>query len=249
MRILFLFLCFGMHVLSFAQDTLPILSNYNGVSSYKVITPTDTTIVTTYPGGKTESVLHMRGSKITRWYENGTVSCRRELRNGVPHGRSVFYNHKGEKAAELIYKKGKITDTVYMREDIILLIGKVSFTSRVNGGAINGDGSSNVSVTSRPYAYYYMYAARVSAASPPQLISTFQSDPNGEFFVVAPLGKISIFPCTVKIDSLKPGQFTIPPEQSLSGSSMWDKQGPFDLKKGGKVQFIELHNTSTEAAP
>jgi len=237
----------------FSQNITELVKYYDGAKSYKLITKKDTSLVCKYPNGKKESVRQIKENKITgtysRWYENGNLMWEKELKNSIMNGKSVYYNEKGNKVAELIYDNGKISDTIYIQENVHLVFGKITYTSRIYGGMQNEDGSSNVSEHSGPYFNYYMYAAKVNSVKKPELISQYKSDVNGDFFITVPIGKISFFPATLKIDSLKPGQFTIPATSWDSGEDTWDKQGPLEVKKENLILFIELHHTSNGYAP
>jgi len=238
---------------AFSQDTTELIKYYNGAKSYKLITKKDTLLVCTYPTGKKESVRELKGNKITgtytRWYENGNLMWQKELKHAIPNGKSVYYNEKGIKVAELMYENGKISDTIYIKANTHLLFGKITYTSRVHGGVENEDGTSNISESSGPYSNCYMYAAKVDSFKKPELICNYKSDVNGDFFITVPIGTISFFTVSLKIDSLKPGQFTIPSTSGESDESAWDKQGPIVVKKENSILFIELHHSSNAYAP
>jgi len=253
MKTLFVIIFIGFFTNTFAQDTIELVTYNDGAKSFKRITSKDTSQVYLYPGGKRESVCQLvnwePSGTYTRWYENGKMMWQKELSNAVSNGKSVFYDKNGVKIAELIFTNGKITDTIFIRENTHFILGKVTYTSTVYGGAVRKDGSSNVSERSGAFANFSMYAASVDSIKKPVLVSKFKSDFNGDFCIVVPTGKIGFFPQSINIASLEAGQFTIPEFMQRSGSSSWTKQGPFEVTKTDRILLIELHNTSVGYAP
>lgn len=237
----------------FAQDTTELIRFQDGTKSFRLTTKKDTSYVYSYPNGKKESIRPIRNNqltgKYTRWYENGKLMWEKELVNGTQEGNAVFYDEKGIKIAELSYEKGILTDTVFVKENAHLIFGKVTFSSKVYGGMVNADGTSNISEYSGPYMNYPMYAAKIDSLKKTELIQYFKSDYNGDFFVIVPEGKIGFFPKTTDIKTLVPGQCEIPIKAWSSGHDGWSMTGPTLVRKEDSVLFVTLHHSSVGYAP
>jgi hypothetical protein len=237
----------------YAQDTTEFFKYYDGSKSFKISTKKDTCITYIYPNGKKESVHQIKRAEKTgyycRWYANSKLMWRMELKNGVQNGKSVFYDASGKRVAELMYINGKITDTLFVKTNTHLVFGKITSSSKVYGGMERENGSADVSEFSSAYMNFWMYAALVDSIKKPKLVSFFKSDFNGNFFILVPEGKIGFYPKSVKIEYLTPSDYKIPEENVFHGEEGWSKQGPIIVKKGDKIQFIELHHFSIGYAP
>ena len=224
----------------------------DGCKSYWLINKSDTIIFSVYSNGKIESKKNYRNKNVNgkyfRWYENGKLMWVKELKNNTQEGSAVFYNDKEIKVAELTYHNGLISDTVFIKNGIHLLFGNISFTSKMYGGMENADGSSNVSEYSGPYQNLNMYAAKVDSLLKPVFIQNFKSDDNGDFFILAPNGKIGFFPKTITIKDLMPGQYFPPDEFSNSSQSGWSMNG-LQLVNNEQLIFIQIHHSSVGYAP
>lgn len=237
----------------YSQDTIDIVDYYDGSKSFSLITVKDTSLVWLYPGGKKESLCKLSAYEANgtykRWYKNGKLMWRKEMKNGKENGKAEFYDDKGIKVAELIFSSGEISDTVFIKENTHLVLGTITFESTVSGGAVREDGSSNVSRLSGPYINCPMYAARLDSVKKAVLLSHFKTDFQGQFFVVVPEGLIGFYPASVKIESLVPGQSAIP--QSVTGSTIatWREDGPWKVGKNDKILQVKLHHVSHGYAP
>lgn len=253
MKSLILFLFVIMYCNLYSQDTTDIVDYYDGSRSFNLITARDTSLVWLYPGRKKELVCkfsnYEANGTYTRWYKNGRVMWRKEMKNGLEDGKAVYYDEKGVKVAELIFSAGQISDTVFINEKNHLVFGKITFESTVSGGAVREDGSSNVSRSSGPYTQCAMYAAGLDSVKKAVLLSHFKTDFMGQFFIVVPECLIGFYPASVKIESLAPGLSAIP--QSVTGStiSAWREDGPWKVGKNDKILQVKLHHVSHGYAP
>ena len=253
MKKILLILLYAYIIPAYAQDTTELVVSYDGSRSFMLLTARDTSLVNIYPGGRKEGVCKMSeglaNGIYTRWYENGKLMWKKEMKNGLPHGKSLYFNNKGIKVAELIYQQGQITDTVFLMANTHLVFGKITLSSKVYGGAIREDGSSNVSEFSGPYAHCRMYAALVDSIKKPEMITKFKSDFNGDFFILVPAGKISFFTQDIDIKTLAPGQYYIPGSMSGSTRSHWSEADPLVVTKEDLLLFVNLHHASEGYAP
>ncbi len=243
----------GISAIINAQDTTELIRFQDGTKSFKLITKKDSSLIYVYPNGKRESIRPIKNHQITgkysRWYENGKLMWEKELENGIQEGKSVFYNEKGVKMAEFHYEKGILKDTVFIKEGIHLLLGKINYHSKVYGGMVREDGSSNVSEYSGPFMNCSMYGAKIDSLKKPELIQYFKSDYNGEFFILAPEGKIGFFPKSVDIKTLSPGENHIPEKAWSSGRDGWEIEGPGLIGKLDDLLFVALYYSSVGYAP
>jgi hypothetical protein len=237
----------------FAQDTTELIKFNDGTKSFKLITKNDTNYIYLYPNEKRESIRPIKNDKVTgkysRWYENGKLMWEKELLNGIQNGKTVLYDQKGTKVAELNYDKGILKDTVYLKEQIHLIIGKITYSSKVYGGMQREDGSSNISEHSGPYMNYSMYTAKIDSLKKSELIQNFKSDFNGDFFVLVPEGKIAFFPKNIDIKTLLPGHYDFPQKVNYTGNESWSMNGPTIITKDDLILFITLHHSSVGYAP
>jgi hypothetical protein len=248
--ILLLFTFIGIK--GFAQDTTNLVKSYDGSKSYWLFTKTDSVIKTFYPGGKKESIRPLKKYQVTgtytRWYENGKLMWEKEMVNGKQEGKTVFYNEKGIKIAELNYAKGEIADTVFIKEGIHLLLGKITSTSRVYGGMELADGTSNISESSGPYMNLSMYAAKIDSLKKPELIQNFRTDYNGDFIITLPQGKIGFFLKTTDINTLLPDEYAPPMKAWSSGHDGWNMNKPLQITDEKIISFF-MHHYSEGYAP
>lgn len=253
MKELFAVILFLVTTILFAQDTTELIKFNDGTKSFKLTTKKDTNYIFLYPNGKKESIRpvkkHQLTGKYSRWYENGKLMWEKELVNGMQEGKTVFYDQKGIKVAEFIYEKGKLTDTNYLKESVHLIIGKITYSSKVYGGMQREDGSSNISEHSGPYMNYSMMAAKIDSLKKTELIQNFKSDYNGDFFVIVPEGKTGFFPGGTDLNTLHPGEYSILEKAWSSGKDSWSMKTPTIVKKEDLILFITLHHSSVGYAP
>lgn len=253
MKKLFTVILFFATTIVFAQDTTELIKFNDGTKSFKLATKKDTNYIYLYPNGKKESVRPVKNyqltGKYTRWYENGKLMWEKQLVNGIQDGNAVFYDQKGVKIAELLYEKGILIDTVYTKENTHIIFGKITSSSKVYGGMVREDGSSNISEYSGPYMNFSMYAAKIDSLKKTELIQYFKSDCNGDFIVIVPEGKIGFFPKTTDIKTLVPGESSIPISAWSSGIDGWNMKAPTIVKKEDKILFVTLHHFSVGYAP
>ncbi|MDD3875858.1 MAG: hypothetical protein PHT69_04515 [Bacteroidales bacterium] len=236
-----------------AQDTTNLFVNYDGSESFTITTQNDTMLVWVYPNGKKESVFAFIGGEssgvYTRWYDNGRPMWVKNIENSKENGLSTYYSSNGERVASFNYNNGLIVDTVYVKRGTHIVLGKILSTSKVYGGAVREDGSSNISEYSGPYAHCAMYAAIVDSVKTPEFISRFKTDYNGDFFLIVPEGSISFFPEEINIEMVPPGEFYIPPSISGSTSIAWKEMSPLNVGIGTSVHHVELQHSSVGYAP
>lgn len=237
------------------QDTTNMVRHYDGSRSFWLQSPKDTTEIHLYPNGKKESECPvknwMRNGLYRRWYDNGKMMWEKELKNNIQDGKTVYYSPKGSKVAEFIYQNGQLSDTVFLANNIHLIIGKLTYHSKIYGGVERADGTSNISEITGPMQKYKMYAARVDSFAEPVLVQHFKSDWNGDFIVLAQEGKIGFFPGNIPIEKIPPGQFSpLPQDLGNLGSVLenWTKCEPVDIKQQ-KVIFVNLLHHSEGYAP
>lgn len=249
--VLLLFLCSAF--LAKAQDTTQLVKYFDKTKTFWLVSKKDTMIYSYYPNGKKESErkYNYNGKTIVykRWYENGKLMWERETVNEIAHGKSVFYDAKGIKVAELNFEKGIVSDTVFIKEGIHLVLGKITTRSVVYGGMQREDGSSNVSDYTGPWMYCSMYAAKVDSIKKPELIQYFRSDHKGEFFILAPEGTVGYFPKSVPIEKLVPGEFYPVGKVHSSGQEGWSIRGPQIIRKEDVLLLVEIHHESVGYAP
>jgi len=250
--VLSLFL-FGIVSILSAQDTTELVNYPENVKTFKLIIKKDTTLIWTYPNGKKDSECPVKKHELTgintRWYENGKLMWEKELVKGIQHGKSIFYDQKGIRVAELIYENGIVVDTLFVKDKLHLVVGKITFKSIVYGGMQREDVSSNVSEHSGPFINYSMYAAKIDSIKKTELIQNFKSDFRGEFFIIVPEGSIAFFPKSMDMNSLLPGEFNFPQKVNYSGNESWSMNGPTIVSKDDLILFITLHHSSVGYAP
>lgn len=171
------------------------------------------------------------------------------MKDDVEEGKAEYFNAAGKKVAELVYGKGRICDTLYLAPKQHLVLGKISYTSRVVGGAVREDGQANVSEHSGVYARCALYVVKTEEKKKPVLLSKIRSDAYGQFFVLVPEAKLGFYPQNIKLDALPQGHY-MPPEQMWnSGNDTWSVNGPLEVRPEDLLLFIELQRVSVGYAP
>lgn len=251
-KVLTVIILLGTTIL-FAQDTTELIKFSDGTKSFKLATKKDTNYIYLYPNEKKESIRPVKNYQLTgkysRWYETGKLMWEKDLVNGIQNGKTIFYDQKGIKVAEFTYEKGILIDTIYLKENLHLILGKITSSSKVNGGMQREDGSSNISEYSGPYMNYSMFAAKIDSLKTTELIQNFKSDFNGDFFIIVPEGKIGFFPIATDIKTLNPGEYYLPEKAWSSGHDGWNMKSPTIVKKEDLILFIILHHSSVGYAP
>lgn len=239
-------------VQAYSQDTTQLAKYSDGTKSFWLISKADTTLCYDYPNGKKESRRAFKNNQVTgtytRWYENGKKMWEKELVKNVQEGKTVLYNEKGSKIAEFNYVDGKISDTLFLKDNIHLVLGNVTYSSKVYGGMEREDGSSNISENSGPYQNFKMYGAKVDSLKKPEKIQDFKTDFNGDFFMMVPNGKISFFPASTSIEKLNHGEFYPQEKTWSSGQDGWNFGKPFIINDE-RIVIIQLHYSSVGYAP
>lgn len=225
----------------------------DGSSSYSYYSDKDSFLVSTYPNGKRESKRSLKQNRVNglylRWYENGALMWRKQMKDDQENGKAEFFDKSGKKVAVLNYCKGKICDTIFVAPGRHLLLGHIYTSSRVVGGAVREDGQANISEHTGVYARCAMYAVKTEENKKPVCISNFSSDAYGDFFMVVPEGNLGFYPKTIRIESIGVGHYVPPQQMWNSGQDSWSVKGPLEVKPEDKVLFIELHHTSVGYAP
>ena len=235
-----------------AQDTLNFQRNYNGTSSFWLITKGDTNLVSTYPNHKkaTQQQLknHVETGKFFRWYENGKLMCELQKINGLAEGKAIYYDKSGNKLAEFFFEKDSIKNSVFHNKELHFIFGKVDYSSKVYGGMQREDGSSNISENSGDFKQLKIKVYRVDSLKAPVLVSEVFTDLKGEFFLSAPKGNLGFFPEISSKKNILPGQFCPIEEPHPSGNASWSL--PCPLKVGNeKLIRVKLHYSSVGYAP
>lgn len=235
-----------------SQDTLNHYLFNDGTRTFWIYGKTDTVIKRIWPNGKTESIQETNGGgitgKYTRWYANGKKMWEKAMVDDREEGNAIYFDERGSRIAEFKYRKGAITDTIFLKPGIHLLMGKVTYHSTVYGGMENEDGSSNVQETSGPRQNFRMNVVRVDSGKPIQKVAEFKTDRSGFFFLNLPQGKFGFFPTHVKLEAIMPGQILPDEGASMSGSDGWRIEGNTAVSKQ-KVLFIHLEHVSVGYAP
>jgi hypothetical protein len=251
-KLFFFLFIFSLNEL-YAQQKINYLKYPDGTETYHLITKIDTLAIVNYPNGKRESMCKLKNGLMqgtySRWHENGNKMWVKEMNNGLVNGKSMFYNNKAELIAELIYKNGALKDTIFLKPEVHIIIGKINYSSIVYGGAQNADGSSNVSENSGPFINYSMYAVLLDSIKKPAFICSYKSDMQGDFMISVPSGNIGLYPAATKIDSLKPPYDRIPENRSMSGNDTWDVNLPITITKSEIIKTVNLMHTSVGYAP
>lgn len=237
----------------YAQDTLDLVNYYDGTKSFKLATEKDTSQIFMYENGKVESQIFMYNEEYNgiylRYYKNGNLMWRKYLRNAIEEGKTTYYNDKGIKVAEFNLKNGKITDTLFLKKNTHLILGKITSSSIVHGGAQHEDGRSNISEYHGPFANFSMYAVKVDSQNAPVFISNLKSDFKGDFFILSSVGKIGFFPSTEKIENLPKDKYCLTQIYESSGNSSWSIKGTNEVKQNDLILYLELHYSSVGYAP
>ncbi len=249
-RFLALLLLFCMN--GHSQDTVNLVSHYDGYKTFWLISKTDTFIIGLYPGGKTESKRRVRSGVETglyhRWYENGKPMWEKNMVNTLAIGLAAYFDTSGTMIARFNYKDGRISDTLFLMEGIHIIFGKITFNSKVYGGAVREDGTGDISEHTGPYVNCVMNAVMVDSLKKPVLISRVRTDYNGEFFMSAPAGTIAFFPAGIPLDQISPGEYHIPELAWDSGEYAWKRTDPLKISKQ-KILTVHLHLSSVGYAP
>ncbi len=236
-----------------AQDTSNLFVNYDGTMSFTVLTKKDTLHIWMYPNGKKESEFRCSGGEssgvYTRWHDNGKLMWVKNIVNSKENGLANYYNNKGVKVGSFNYSNGVISDTFFLKSGTHIVFGKITSSSKVYGGAVREDGSSDISEYIGPSAHCAMYAALVDSLKKPVLVSRFKTDYMGHFFLVVPPGLISFFPEELKIETIQPCQFFIPPSAGGSSFSAWKESAPLRIEKNTALYHVELQHSSVGYAP
>jgi hypothetical protein len=237
----------------YAQQKINYIKFPDGTETYHLISKIDTSVIVNYPNGKRESICKLKNGVMhgtyLRWYENGNKMWVKEMNTDLAHGKLMFYSNKGELLVELIYKNGRLSDTVSIKPKVHVMIGKISYNSKVYGGAQNEDGRANVSENTGPFINYSMYATLLDSIKKPLFIGSYKSDMKGDFMITVPTGNIGLYPSTLKIDSLKPPYLRIPTTINMSGNDAWDVTLPIMITKSEVIKTVNLMYSSVGYAP
>ena len=150
---LFLFSSLMLH----AQDTTEIFRTYYGYRTCVIHYPHDTLEESYYPNGKLFSRAPafpgIAPYEVSHYHRNGKKMMVMQMKNGQPQGETVIYDNKGTRIVTLTYDSGQPVDTLVHSLKYAIVFGRYTYYSHVSGGAINEDGTSNVSEHSGPGAF------------------------------------------------------------------------------------------------
>lgn len=247
-----LFLVCVSHFL-FGQDTILWQQRQYSGKEVRVINGADTSIVGYYKNGKLESVRSFKKNRYTgtydRYYPNGKKMWTKELINDVENGTSVFYNKSGEKVAELVYKNGILTDTVFLSSKETVLLGKATWFSVVHGGMYREDNIPVEMPSNNPYSNYPFTLVKImDSKSIPKAYQKFETDSYGNFLLCLPKGEYGFFPMHNPLKNLSPGQYCPLPQRGNSSESNWNMTAPLKIENPSLLYF-HLHFNSEAWAP
>jgi hypothetical protein len=238
---------------SFAQFKTNIVNYPDGASAYHLLTKMDTTFYSYYPNGKKEASCRLKSGVMhgtySRWYPNGNKMWEKEMKHHLADGKCFYYSTKGELVATLIYDKGSIEDTVFLKPKVNLMIGKIEFSSRIYGGMENAEGSSNISETNGPLMNYTMKIFLLDTIKKPVLIDNIKTDIHGEFIISLPQGKIGCYPNSINVSDLRAPYTEISGTMNNSGNESWDIKLPIVISKNEPLKFITIKQNSEAYAP
>lgn len=239
--------------LCYAQSTQNEITFPDGTKTYHLVSKSDTTFYVYYPNKVKEAECKLKSDELYglyhRYYSNGKKMWSKQMENGITHGKSSYYNLRGELILELNYNNGKITDTIFVKPNTHILLGNISYNSKVYGGADNGDGRSNVSEVEGPYKNIEMNVVKLDSLKKPQYLSSIKTDLWGNFMTTVPIGNIGIYPKHIKLESLNLPYNAIPSQMSMSANENWDVKLPIEISKYEKIKIINLKHYSVGYAP
>ncbi|HRG58908.1 MAG TPA: hypothetical protein PK323_08090 [Bacteroidia bacterium] len=225
----------------------------DGTKTFHLISKSDTTFYVYYPNKLKEAECKLKGGELhgmyLRYYINGKKMWSKEMKNGITDGKSSFYNLKGELILELNYKNGKIIDTILVKTNINILLGNISYNSKVYGGVDYGDGRSNVSEVEGAYKNLEMNVVKLDSLKKPRYLNTIKTDLWGNFVTTVPYGSIGIYPKQIKLEDLSAPYNSIPSQINRSGNENWDVKLPINIKKNESINIVNLKHYSVGYAP
>lgn len=255
MRIRIFHICLFFSLFHLKAQKQNVQFNPDGSSTYTYYTKKDTFLLSTYPKGNRESRRSLKRNRVNgdylRWYENGTLMWRKQMKDDAEHGKAEFFDRSGKKVAVLNYCKGKLCDTVFIAPGRHLLLGRIFSNSRVIGGAQREDGQANVSEYSGPYPNCRMYAVLHPADSTKGLkhLANFRSDMYGAFMLLLPEGRIGFYPQDLPLKDLKHGQFRVEERFWSSGNESWSMKEALEVERKDKILELELRHFTEGYAP
>lgn len=238
---------------TFAQQKLNYMKHVDGTETYLLTSKTDTFFIVNDSRGKKEVECKTRNGHLhgtyKRWYENGSFMWIKKMDHGKANGIAQYFNEKGEKIAELNYAQNIVVDTIYLKSNIHLILGKINFNSKIYGGMEREDGRSNISENSGPMINYSMFVAQLDTIKAIKKLGKFKTDMFGEFIILVPEGIIGLYPNKVTIESIKPPFNGIPGELGKNGSENWNGNLPLNIPKKASLHQLVLEHNSVGYAP
>lgn len=257
MKIFLIFFLLTISNLIFAQDSILLETRLYSGKVFRVMKGIDTTYVGYYNNGKLESKREIKNNRPSghyeRWYKNGGKMWKKNMINDLENGSCIYFNKKGEKVAEFIFKNGVITDTVFVSTKESLLFGKATRFEIVHGGVEREE--NDIKIESKPEELFWPYVNYpftivkiIDSKTVPIVIETFETDFYGLFFICLEEGEYGFFPPNTDLKKLIPGGFCPMYSFSDSGHMGWNMQSPLKVSNTKPV-FFHLHFSSESWAP
>jgi len=251
---LLFFLFSGLSWFSLSQDTLRKYVGYNGFNHVEIVQNKDTILHTFYPDNALESKKSLSKEKVViyeRYYPNGKLMWKQELKNDKAHGLIQLFGNDGILLTSLLFKNDTITDTLFSQNNRPVIFGQ--FTSSWiahrsikipnEGYKYNSSGGSGV----RKFTKMYL----VKQDSNLILQKKFKelcTDQNGFFFCEVEKGNYGIFPENFPIDKVKATMGTSNAQDEPSANVSWSQETPIDITQTNFL-YLPLHCRSVDLAP
>lgn len=237
----------------YAQDTISSYKLPTGVFQHHLKVGNDTIFRIEYASGMIESErtysIKDSISKYKRFYENGKLMMSGKLLRMNLHDTVTYFDDLGKTAAQFLYSSGNIIDTLYVNKKIKFLMGKADYYSVVYGGMPREDGGSNVRGGNGIYMFTKFYAVKLENADQQKIYKEFQTDFNGNYFLVLSEGDFGIFPINFNIDNVTSLMGSPGPAGSGGYHSNWNISKPIHLSSKTKFMIQNIHFESVGYAP
>ncbi|MEY4110347.1 MAG: hypothetical protein RLZZ46_702 [Bacteroidota bacterium] len=256
MKTCFIFIFFSLSfsdVSVFAQaDTLELVRYHDGSKTFYEIFHSDTFFKALYPNGHIEGMCKVRNWQCNgiyrRYHPNGNLMWEKQMQADTVYGEVKLYSSNRILLARLRMSGSRVLETLFLKEDVYLVLGKIISRSTVYGGVEYADGRSNVSEYEGPYKYKSMYAAVIDSGRPAFKISDFRTDFLGDFFVLASKGRIGFFSSGFDLLKIEGNRSLEPSGQQSSGSYNWSADQNIYFTEPGLKQ-IGIRYSSVGYAP
>lgn len=254
MKTLFFLFVFLNASLLMAQDTIwKSPRQYSGFECM-LAQNGDTVVAGFYEGGKTESLRQYSKYRIEgnyeRYYENGKLMWRKNIKNNREEGICAYYDQQGEKVAEFFYHGGVVADTLFLSGKTTVVLGRMTYFSHVYGG-MQREFEFEEPELQREIAYinYPVILVQIKdTASKPEIVQRFQTDTFGNFLLCLNEGEYGFFPADYDMKQITTGLFCPPHQIGSSFQSGWNMEAPLKITSPSLKHF-HLHFHSVGYAP